>query len=192
MTELKGNVRKLHNEDGPLVWIDCEMTGLSASHDELLEVACIITDGNLEPVDGGVSYVINSERQKLENMSEWCVKTHKDTGLYEECLAPSAHKLEWVRNAVMTYIIQHVPKQGTACLAGSTVHADKRFLEKFMPEIIDHLHYRIVDVSSIKELVRRWYGPQQVWPGREDRTRHRALDDIKGSIEGMHGADCRA
>ncbi|WFD00243.1 cysteine protease [Malassezia yamatoensis] len=172
--------------------LPAEGVGLSASHDELLEIACIITDGNLDPIDEGVSYVIKSERPKLENMNEWCVKTHKETGLWEECLAPDAPKLEWVRDAVMTYIIQCIPEQGTACLAGSTVHADKQFLEKFMPEIIDHLHYRIVDVSSIKELVRRWYGPEQAWPGREDRTRHRALDDIKGSIEGMHYADCRA
>ncbi|SPO30862.1 related to REX2 - Oligoribonuclease, mitochondrial precursor [Ustilago trichophora] len=150
--------KKLSASDGPLVWIDCEMTGLNIEKgDRLLEVACIITDGDLNPVDEGVSYVISTPKEVLDA-------------------------------SLLAYIRDRIPTPSTACLAGNTVHADKAFLQKEMPELINHLHYRIVDVSSLKELVRRWYGAESimVWKRNGQPTNgndHRALNDIKGSID---------
>ncbi|CCV00576.1 unnamed protein product [Malassezia sympodialis ATCC 42132] len=166
--------RILRGEDGPLVWIDCEMTGLDPNKDRLLEVACIITDGQLKPVDEGVSYVIQTDPAVLADMDEWYVwvhlqqiTTHTETGLMSECTDTArAHSHSDVRTAVLAYVLDRIPDAKTACLAGSTVHADKAFLQNEMPELIEHLHYRIVDVSTIKELVRRWYSSTAVPPKR--------------------------
>ena len=149
----------LSAEDEPLVWIDCEMTGLDPKRDRLLEIACIVTDGQLQPVDEGVSYVIRTEPHILEGMDEWCTRTHSQTGLYAACLDEAcSHPHLDVRTAILAYVLDRVPTARKACLAGSSVHADKMFLVNEMPELMAHLHYRIVDVSTIKELVRRWYG----------------------------------
>ena len=110
--------------------------------------------------------------------------THGETGLTAMCLdASRSHTHEAVRTAVLAYVLDSVPDRRTACLAGSTVHMDKTFLVREMPELIEHLHYRIVDVSSIKELVRRWYSEDHLWKGTA-ATRHRALDDIRASMAG--------
>ena len=110
--------------------------------------------------------------------------THGETGLTAMCLdASRSHTHEAVRTAVLAYVLDRVPDRRTACLAGSTVHMDKTFLVREMPELIEHLHYRIVDVSSIKELVRRWYSEDHLWKGTA-ATRHRALDDIRASMAG--------
>jgi oligoribonuclease len=157
------------------------MTGLTIKTDRLLEVACIITDGNLEPLDEGVSYVIKTEKSVLDEMGEWCVRQHGESGLTAACQDDSiARHHADVRAAVLAYIRDRVPKPMTACLAGNTVHADAVFLKKEMPELIQHLHYRIVDVSSVKELVARWYGETVRWS--QGKGSHRALDDIQGSI----------
>lgn len=151
--------RVLSAEDEPLVWIDCEMTGLDPKRDRLLEIACIVTDGQLQPVDEGVSYVIRTEPHILEGMDEWCTRTHSQTGLYAACLDEAcSHPHLDVRTAILAYVLDRVPTARKACLAGSSVHADKMFLVNEMPELMAHLHYRIVDVSTMKELVRRWYG----------------------------------
>lgn len=168
------------------MWIDCEMSGLDIDNgDRLLEVACIITDGDLEPVDDGVNYVIRTPSTVLEGMNSWCVKQHGGSGLTAACLDPTmSYDHADVRAALLAYIRDRVSTPKTALLAGNTVHADKVFLLKEMPELIAHLHYRIVDVSSIKECVRRWYGPSSVHI-HSNPNAHRALDDIKGSIQGM-------
>lgn len=165
------------------------MTGLHiSSGDRLLEVACIITDGQLNPVDEGVSYVITQTKEVMDNMNEWCINQHALTGLTSACLNPNqSYPHASVRAALLAYIRDRVPTPNSACLAGNTVHADKRFLEEEMPEVVKHLHYRIVDVSSIKECVKRWYGEGGMWKGegREGEGRkgdHRALNDIKASI----------
>ncbi|WFD04839.1 Phosphatidylinositol 3,4,5-trisphosphate-dependent Rac exchanger 2 protein [Malassezia vespertilionis] len=158
------------------------MTGLDAKNDRLLEVACIITDGNLQPIDDGVSYVIKTPKPILDGMDEWCTTTHGETGLIDACLAEDAPSHAMVRTAVLAYVLDRVPDVRTACLAGSSVHADKSFLENEMPELLAHLHYRIVDVSSIKELVRRWYGAERMWQS-SSTVRHRALEDIRGSMQ---------
>ncbi|KAK0547025.1 Phosphatidylinositol 3,4,5-trisphosphate-dependent Rac exchanger 2 protein [Tilletia horrida] len=148
--------------DGALVWIDCEMTGLTEK-DRILEIACIITDGELVPVDSGVQYVIQTEKKYLDAMGPCVAKPH-----------------DHVRAAILCYVYDRVPNVKQACLAGNTVHADKVFLEREFPELIEHLSYRIVDVSSIKELAARWYGKAAI-PMK--KSEHRALSDIKGSIE---------
>lgn len=127
--------RVLSAADMPLVWIDCEMSGLS-EHDILLEVAVIITDGNLVPVDEGVSYIISTPKAVLDGMDEWCTKTHGETGLTAACQNPDiAYPHIDVRTAVLAYILDRVPEKRTACLAGSSVHADKVFLVREMPEV---------------------------------------------------------
>ncbi|KAK0568241.1 Phosphatidylinositol 3,4,5-trisphosphate-dependent Rac exchanger 2 protein [Tilletia horrida] len=131
--------------------------------DRILEIACIITDGELVPVDSGVQYVIQTEKKYLDAMGPCVAKPH-----------------DHVRAAILCYVYDRVPNVKQACLAGNTVHADKVFLEREFPELIEHLSYRIVDVSSIKELAARWYGKAAI-PMK--KSEHRALSDIKGSIE---------
>lgn len=159
------------------------MTGLDPSTDRLLEIACIVTTSSLIPLDRGVSYVIRTSPSILSSMSPWCIQQHGSSGLTSACSSGDsavAREHADVRAAVLAYVRDRVPAQGAACLAGNTVHADKAFLAKEMPELVQHLHYRIVDVSTIKELVRRWYGEGAVWRG--GKGEHRALEDIMGSI----------
>ncbi|PWN36854.1 ribonuclease H-like protein [Meira miltonrushii] len=174
--------RKLEAKDGALVWIDCEMTGLDVESERIIEIACIITDGQLNPLDEGVNYVIRTEKEVLDKMNDWCIRQHGHSGLTKACLDPEkSFQHADVRAAILAYVRDRIPLPYHACLAGSTVHADAKFLHKEMPELMSHLHYRIVDVSSIKELVSRWYGEDKRWTG--GKGNHRALDDIKGSIE---------
>ncbi|CAO1637172.1 unnamed protein product [Sympodiomycopsis kandeliae] len=173
--------RRLSAQDKPLVWIDCEMTGLNYETDRILEIAIIITNGQGEPIDEGVSYVISTPSSVLEAMDEWCTNQHGKSNLTSNCLNPEVAKNHTdVRAACLAYIRDRIPDERIACLAGNTVHADANFLRREFPELMNHLHYRIVDVSSIKELVARWYGPQYTW--RAGRGSHRALDDIRASI----------
>jgi len=170
----------LNFQAGPLVWIDCEMTGLNPKHDKLLEIAVIITNGNLDVVGDGIEFVIKRDRSILDNMDKWCIEQHGKSGLTQACLE-SPHSKDDVSSAVLEYIKRWIPERRTGVLAGSSVHADRSFLVEEMPEVVDWLHYRIVDVSSIKELCRRWYhgteAPSKIFSGR-----HRALEDINGSI----------
>jgi len=164
---------------GPLVWIDCEMTGLNHRKDKLLEIAVLITNGNLDLVDDGIQYVIHTAKEDLDGMDEWCTNQHASTGLTEACLK-SPHSKEFVSQAILSYVKKWIPHPRIGVLAGNSVHVDRSFLVEQMPELVDWLHYRIVDVSSIKELHRRWY-PYRALP-KFPETNHRALDDIRGSI----------
>ncbi|TFL07181.1 ribonuclease H-like domain-containing protein [Pterulicium gracile] len=173
--------KTLGYEDGPLVWIDCEMTGLNHRHDKILEIAVIITDGNLDPVDEGLEYIVRTEKSALDGMDEWCTKQHGKTGLTQACLQ-SDHSREFVARAVLQYVKKWIPCERTGVLAGNSVHVDKLFLMEEMPELVEWLHYRIVDVSSIKELHRRWYPATKQPRVNNAESSHRALDDIKASI----------
>ncbi|RXK37080.1 oligoribonuclease [Tremella mesenterica] len=159
------------------------MTGLDATRDRLLEIAVIITDGKLNPVDEGVDYVIRTEQAVLDGMGEWCVEQHGKSGLTAACLS-SPHTHQEVEKVVKEYIMRWIPEPGAGLLAGSSVHLDKAFLVRYMPSITDHLSYRILDVSSIKEICRRWYPSirKKESDSREGEVAHRALDDIQGSI----------
>jgi oligoribonuclease len=162
-----------------LVWIDCEMTGLDLAVDELVEVAVVITDFNLEPVDDGFSIVIKPDRSAFEHMNEVVRKMHTDSGLLAEI--PNGVSLADAEYAVNEYILRFVPSPGRAPLAGNTIGTDRMFLAKYMPRVDAHLHYRNIDVSSIKELARRWF-PRVYINAPVKNGGHRALTDIRESI----------
>ncbi|KAI0041349.1 ribonuclease H-like protein [Auriscalpium vulgare] len=168
---------------GPIVWVDCEMTGLNPDTDKILEIAVLITDRELELVDDGIEFIIRTDKEALDRMDEWCTNQHGLSGLTQACLE-SPHSTESAQAAVLAYIKKWIPEKKIAVLGGNTVHADRAFLAKEMPDIVDWLHYRIIDVSSIKELHRRWYPrrplPKAIFGGE---SKHRALDDIRRSIE---------
>ncbi|KIK09280.1 hypothetical protein K443DRAFT_671776 [Laccaria amethystina LaAM-08-1] len=144
-------IQPLDFYDGPMVWIDCEMTGLNPRKDKILEIAVLITDGNLKIVDEGLEFVIKTEKSVLERnrMDTWCTRQHGNSGLTLACLK-SPHTIEDVSKAVLAYIKKWIPKQRVGVLAGNSVHADRSFLVEEMPGVIDWLHYRIIDVSSVK------------------------------------------
>uniref|UniRef100_A0A8H7Y5M6 Exonuclease domain-containing protein n=2 Tax=Psilocybe cubensis TaxID=181762 RepID=A0A8H7Y5M6_PSICU len=169
-----------HNA-GPLVWIDCEMTGLDYKKDKIIEIAVLITNGNLDIVDEGLQYVIKTDKSYLDGMDEWCTEQHGRSGLTKACLE-SPYELEFVSKQVLAYIKKWIPIQRVGVLAGNSVYADRMFLQDQMPEVVDWLHYRIVDVSSFKEMSRRWYGRAGIRPSTAENV-HRALDDIRGSID---------
>lgn len=162
-----------------LVWIDCEMTGLDLVNDELVEVAVVITDYDLNPVDPGFSIVIKPDQSALDNMGEFVRNMHEESGLLEEL--PKGVSLADAEFAVNEYILKHVPVAGKAPLAGNTIGTDRAFIAKYMPRVDSHLHYRSVDVSSIKELARRWF-PRVYINAPVKNGGHRALADILESI----------
>ncbi|KAG0072657.1 Oligoribonuclease, mitochondrial [Linnemannia elongata] len=162
-----------------LVWIDCEMTGL-ASTDKLIEIAVIITDDDLNIIAEGPNLIIHQPKEVMDSMNQWCVDHHGASGLTASVLASKISTSE-ACNQVLQFIKSHIPTPRHGILAGNSVHADKVFLEREMSPIIEHLHYRIVDVSTVKELTRRWF-PKEFESVPRKKEAHRALDDIKESI----------
>jgi oligoribonuclease len=162
-----------------LVWIDCEMTGLDLSVDELVEVAVVITDYDLVPVDPGFRIVIKADDAVLAQMNDIVRTMHTTSGLLEEI--PHGVTLADAEYQVNEYILKFVPDAQTAPLAGNTIGTDRAFLAKYMPRVDAHLHYRSVDVSSIKELARRWF-PRIYFNSPQKAGGHRALADILESI----------
>lgn len=167
------------NGSDRLVWIDCEMTGLDISVDELIEVAVVITDFDLNVLDEGITVVIKPDPAALANMSDFVRNMHSESGLLAEL--ESGMSLSDAEFAVNEYILKHVPVQQQAPLAGNTIGTDRMFLAKYMPRIDHWLHYRNVDVSSVKELSRRWY-PRAYIHAPVKGGGHRALADIQESI----------
>ncbi len=165
--------------NGRMVWIDCEMTGLDPQSDELVEIACIVTEADLTEIDEGVSIVIKPGDEPLANMDEVVVKMHNESGLIHEI--PNGTTLDDAQTRVLDYVKQHIPDARKAPLAGSSVYVDRTFLARYMPDLDAHLHYRLVDVSSIKELTKRWY-PKAYYNTPEKTGNHRALADIRESI----------
>lgn len=155
------------------------MTGLDVGIDELVEVAVVITDYNLVAVDPGFSIVIKPDQSAFDNMSDFVRDMHSSSGLLEEI--PNGVALADAEFAVHEYIINHVPTPKTAPLAGNTIGTDRMFLAKYMPRVDSHLHYRSVDVSSIKELSRHWF-PRVYFNAPAKDGGHRALADILESI----------
>ncbi|AYD90098.1 oligoribonuclease [Actinomyces sp. 2119] len=164
----------------PLVWVDCEMTGLDLGTDALLEVAVVVTDYDLSPLAEGIDVLIRPPEEALRTMSDHVRTMHTSSGLLEELR--SGLSLDQARSTVMGYIRTLVPDPGTAQLAGNSVGTDKSFLARDMPELVNHLHYRIVDVSSIKELAKRWY-PRTFFHAPDKVGGHRALADVLESID---------
>ena len=165
----------------PLVWIDLEMTGLDADRDRIVEVAVIITDGMLEHLVEGPDLVIAASEETLGGMDPVVVQMHHASGL-TELIRRSALTVEEAQAQVLEFVRRHVPERRTAPLAGNSIHADRAFLRRYMPELEDYVHYRNVDVSTIKELVRRWY-PEALAKAPRKAGGHRALADIRESID---------
>jgi oligoribonuclease len=163
-----------------LVWIDCEMTGLLLDKDALIEVAALVTDFELEVLGDGIDVVIKPSDEAVAQMSPVVTEMHTASGLLAEL--DSGVDLATAENMVLDYIRTEVPEAGKAPLAGNTVSTDRVFLARDMPRLEAHLHYRIVDVSSIKELARRWY-PRAYFASPAKHGNHRALADIRESIE---------
>ena len=162
-----------------LVWIDCEMTGLNTTADALIEVACLVTDAELNVLGEGVQVVIKPSAEALAQMNDFVRSMHVESGLLPEL--EHGVTMEEAQARVLAYVREHVPAAGKAPLAGNTVGMDKQFLERDMPQLMEHLHYRVVDVSSLKELVRRWY-PRVFFNAPDKTGGHRALGDIQDSI----------
>lgn len=162
-----------------LVWIDLEMTGLNLELDEIVEIAAIVTESDLTEIDSGISLVISPSQAALDNMDDYVTNMHTESGLITEI--PLGISLDDAQSQVLDYIKNHIPEQNKGHLAGSSVYVDRGFLAKYMPEIDQHLHYRLIDVSSIKELSRRWY-PKVYFNSPEKTGNHRALADIRESI----------
>lgn len=162
-----------------LVWVDLEMTGLDIETCHIIEMACLITDENLNIVAEGPDLVIHQPDSALEAMDDWCTKQHGESGLTAAVKA-SKINLSKAEDTFLDFIKKHTSAKECP-LAGNSVHADKKFLDKHMPRFMNHLHYRIVDVSSIKELCRRWY-PEVYEELPSKKGQHRALEDIKESI----------
>ncbi|MDZ7929762.1 oligoribonuclease [Rhodococcus sp. SBT000017] len=164
-----------------LVWIDCEMTGLDLSKDKLIEIAALVTDSELNILGEGVDIVIHADDDALANMPAVVTDMHAKSGLTDEVRA-STVTLEEAEQRVLAYIKEHVPVAGTVPLAGNSIGTDRGFISRDMTALDTYLHYRMIDVSSIKELSRRWY-PRIYYGQPAKGLAHRALADIKESIK---------
>jgi oligoribonuclease len=163
-----------------MVWVDCEMTGLDLGHDALIEIAVLVTDADLNILGEGVDLVIKPDDAALVTMPDIVREMHTSSGLLE-VLADGITMAD-AEAQVMEYVKQHVPDPRKAPLAGSSVHTDRTFLARDMPTFEGHVHYRNVDVSTLKELARRWF-PRVYFNSPEKTGNHRALGDIKDSID---------
>ena len=164
-----------------LVWIDCEMTGLDLGSDLLVEVAALVTDSELNVLGEGVDVVIGATQEQLSRMPDVVRDMHASSGLTDEVLA-STVTLEEAEQRVLAYVKEHVPEPKKAPLCGNSIATDRGFLARDMPELDGWLHYRMVDVSSVKELARRWY-PRVYFNAPKKGGGHRALADILESVE---------
>lgn len=167
------------SEGTPLVWVDCEMTGLDFDNDALIEVACVVTDSELNPLDEGITVVIKPPAVAIENMNDFVRNMHTESGLITELDAGIT--LEAAQDQLLQYVKSHVPESFTAPLCGSSVYVDRRFIYRDLPELDAYLHYRLIDVSSVKELARRWY-PKAHSCAPPKHGGHRAMADTLESI----------
>jgi oligoribonuclease len=163
-----------------LVWIDCEMTGLDIERDALVEIACLVTDGELALLDDGVDLVIKPPAEAVDQMVDVVREMHTASGLIEELAAGVT--LAEAQEQVLQYVRGHIPEPRKVPLCGNSIATDRAFIARDMPELDGYLHYRMVDVSSIKELARRWY-PRAYFASPQKHGGHRALADIRESIQ---------
>jgi oligoribonuclease len=164
-----------------LVWIDLEMTGLDTARHTIVEIAVLVTDSELELVDKGIDIIVHASSEELAKMDDFVRNMHTKSGLLP-AIEASTVSLADAGKQVLAYLESQLPGPGTAPLCGNSIGVDRRFLDRYLPEVDQYLHYRSVDVSSLKELCRRWY--PSVYKKRPDKKEtHRALDDIRESIE---------
>jgi oligoribonuclease len=164
-----------------LVWLDMEMTGLDPQRERIIEVATILTDGQLNEIATGPELVIHQPDEILAAMDEWNKSHHGSSGLIERVKASTVTEAE-AEEQTIAFINAHVPAKERPVLAGNSIHQDRRFIRRYMPAMEKRLHYRMVDVSTIKELARRWF-PALIAKQKAKKETHRALDDIRESIE---------
>ncbi|MFV1997978.1 MAG: oligoribonuclease [Acidiferrobacterales bacterium] len=162
-----------------LIWIDLEMTGLDTDNDRIIEVATIITDSQLQIVAEGPVLAIHQSDEILNGMDEWNTKTHAKTGLTERVKASTLNEAD-AEQQTLAFLEQYVPKSKSP-MCGNSICQDRRFLARTMPAMEAFFHYRNLDVSSIKELAKRW--KPEILPGFSKKNSHKALDDIRESIE---------
>ncbi|MFO0682461.1 MAG: oligoribonuclease [Sandaracinus sp.] len=167
-------------ESDRLVWVDLEMTGLEVERERILEIATIVTDGELNVIAEGPELVVHQSEAILAAMNDWNQKHHGESGLTERARRSTIDDAEAERQT-LEFVAAHVGSR-SAPLAGNSIHQDRLFLARYMPKLEQHLHYRNVDVSTVKELVRRWY-PVEYEARPKKKGSHRALDDIRESIE---------
>ena len=172
-------VRKKSN----LVWIDLEMTGLSPQNDRIIEIATIVTDIHLSIVAEGPELVIHQSDERLDGMDDWNKKTHGESGLIDQVRASEIDEEEAERRT-LAFLRRYATKQRSP-LCGNAICQDRRFLDRYMPQVSAYLHYRHLDVSTIKELARRWR--PDLTSNQNKNSRHRAMDDIRESIEELRG-----
>ena len=168
----------MENRDDRMVWIDLEMTGLDLSKEKIIEIATIVTDGELNIIAEGPNLAVSVEETLLEGMDEWNTRHHHRSGLVERVRNNSV-TVEEAERQTMEFLRQHV-NENKAPLCGNSVSNDRLFLQKEMPEIVEFLHYRMIDVSTVKELGRRWYPEVSRY---NKRGAHLALDDIRESVQ---------
>lgn len=166
--------------DGKIIWIDLEMTGLNDQTDVILEIACVVTTGTLEVIAQGPNIVINQPDSLLQKMDKWCTKVHTKSGLIEK-VRNSNVTVEQAEQQVLGFLRDHCT-EGTSPLGGNSVWMDRVFMMRYMPRLAKFLHYRTIDVSTIKELAKVWY-PKSPGLKFKKNNVHRALDDIIESIE---------
>jgi oligoribonuclease len=165
---------------GHLVWIDCEMTGLDIVKDKLIEVAVLVTDSELNVLDPGLDLIISADDAALDGMDDVVQEMHRKSGLTEEVRASTLTMAE-AEQQILAYVKRFAPERRSAPLCGNSIATDRGFLARDMPELDDHLHYRMVDVSSVKELARRWF-PRVYFAQPPKGLAHRALADIIESV----------
>lgn len=163
-----------------IVWVDLEMSGLDINTEHILEMACIVTDAELNIIAESEDIIIHQPDSVLNNMGEWCTEQHGKSGL-TEAVRNSKIDLGAAEKKMVEFVKPYIAPSSCP-LAGNSIHCDKMFLEKYMPKFMEQLHYRIIDVSSIKELCRRWY-PEALEQAPKKQLSHRALGDIRESIE---------
>ena len=162
-----------------LVWVDMEMSGLSPDSDRVLEVAAVVTDADLEVIAEGPVLVIRQSERVLQGMDSWNTSTHGRSGLTDKVRASTIDE-ETASDALLEFLIQHVPA-GKSPLCGNSICQDRRFMARWMPRLEAYFHYRNLDVSTLKELARRW--APTVFAGLQKNSTHLALDDIRESVE---------
>lgn len=168
-------------KDDRIVWIDCEMTGLDLEHDQLIEIAVLVTDSDLTVLGEGLDIVISCADEYLDGMNDFVTSMHASSGLTDEVRASTVTLAE-AEQQILALVKEHVAQEKTAPLAGNSIYVDRGFISRDMPELDSFLHYRMIDVSSIKELTRRWF-PKAYFGKPEKGLAHRALQDIEESIQ---------
>jgi oligoribonuclease len=168
------------NDSPNLIWVDCEMTGLDLNKDALVEIAVLVTDSELNILGEGVDLVIRTTEEQLKGMNEFVTNMHTESGLITEI--PNGVELEKAEAEIIAYLEKYAPGAGKSPLAGNSVGTDRSFIARDMPLLNTYVHYRTIDVSSIKELARRWY-PRIYFAAPKKTGNHRALGDIRDSIE---------